>query len=161
MLAMEGLIRIDPWKGAVVQSFNALETFETFQCRNALEMLAMKIFLSEPREKQVVQLENLIMQAEASKEISEFVEISSNIHDIWVEGCGNSRLLFLLIQLNTVLLRERNLSANSEDRKVAIIIEHKRILKAVQERDVEKACEALSIHLSNGYEYSIISQKNT
>lgn len=43
MLAMEGLIRIDPWKGAVVQCYSSEEILDVVQCRVALETLALKL----------------------------------------------------------------------------------------------------------------------
>ena len=43
MLATEGLIRILPWKGAVVRGYSSKEILDVVQCRVALETLAMRL----------------------------------------------------------------------------------------------------------------------
>lgn len=158
MLAMEGLIRIDPWKGAVVQGFHPQEALEAIQCRDALETLALKLFLQRASEKEIDALEYMILQAETTQDLTEFVTLSSAIHDIWLEGCKNSRLLLLMGQLSPVLLRERNYSANDQKRKAEIILEHREILKALRARDIEAAVKALSRHIEQGYLYSTQNQ---
>lgn len=158
MLSMEGLIRIDPWKGAVVQGFNRQLALETLQCREALELLALRLFMERAGNKDIQALEYMIGQAENTDDINEFVSLSSAIHDIWLEGCQNSRLLTLMSLLNTELLRERNYSANDQKRKQEIIAEHREILEAIRSQDTSAAMSALSRHIRNGYQYSTNSQ---
>lgn len=158
MLSMEGLIRVDPWKGAVVQGYNQQLALETLQCREALESLALKLFMEKAGKKDIQALEYMINQAENTDDINEFVSLSSAIHDIWLEGCQNSKLLTLMSLLNTELLRERNFSANNQIRKNAIIAEHREILKAIRSGDISAAVSALSKHIQNGYQYSADSQ---
>lgn len=158
MLAMEGLIRIDPWKGAVVQGFNPQSALETIQCRDALETLALRLFLEKASEKEIDALEYMINEAETTEDVNEFVSLSSAIHDVWLEGCRNSRLLSLMGQLNTDLLRERNYSANDRKRKEEIIAEHREILNAARAKDIDAAVQALHRHIERGYRYSAENQ---
>lgn len=161
MLATEGLIRLDPYKGAVVTAYSPTATLEATQCRQALECMALKLYMTAGDvNKGINQLENMIKEAEETLEISDFVKISSAIHSIWIQGCKNSKIAELIAQLNTVILREANISANDTTRRKAIITEHKKMLRAMKNKDVPLACEELAKHLENGFQYSNKKNEN-
>lgn len=153
MLSMEGLIIIDPWKGAVVQGYSERAAIENSQCREALEGLALRLFMQRMSEKDLEALRYMIREAEQAEGISDFAQISSAIHDIWIKGCDNSRLLLMLSQLNDVTLRERNVSANDPVRRQQILNEHKELLDAMEQRNEERAAAALMNHIKNGFTY--------
>ncbi|MEA5135926.1 MAG: GntR family transcriptional regulator [Candidatus Fimivivens sp.] len=153
MLAMEGLVRIDPWKGAMVQNYSEQTALETTQCREALEILSMELFMEKCLPQAIEAMRYMIEQVRSCEDVSEFVATSSAIHDIWIQGCGNTRLEGLLSQLNEVLLRERNISANDVKRRGEIVREHEDILDALKRKDRDAACAALRRHIRNGYDY--------
>ena len=155
MLASEGLVRIDPWKGAVVQQYSGQETLEATQCRCALESLALRLAYERMGEKLQQAIGFMIAQYDDAENSSEFVQISSAIHDIWVQGSGNHKLSLLMVQLSDVLLHDRNITAKDDARKRNIIQEHKAILEALQAHKIQAAEQALHTHIFNGYEYSI------
>lgn len=165
LLASEGFVKIEPWKGVVVQEYSTLEIQEVFQCRQILEALALDLTISR--------LENLPEQEEALRRIEEdivlsagedtfsgFVERNSDIHDFWIKGSGNHRLIALIENLNDVLLHDRNISAMDPKRRFEIIEEHREILLAVRALDRERAQAALRRHIDNGYQYSLHIRKN-
>lgn len=153
MLSMEGLITIDPWKGAVVQGYSERAAIENSQCREALELLALRLFMQRMTEKDLSALRYMIKEAAETEEISDFVQISSAIHDIWIKGSDNSRLVLMLSQLNDVTLRERNVSANDPVRRQQILDEHKELLAAMEAKNVDRAAVALAVHIKNGFTY--------
>lgn len=155
MLSMEGLIQIDPWKGAVVQGFSKQAALENCQCREALELLALRLFMKKMTEKELDALRYMIHAARTTTDISEFVRTSSAIHDVWIKGSGNSKLQLMIGQLSTVTLRERNVSASDNLRRAEIIKEHARLLEALESRDTARAEEVLSSHIRKGFEYSL------
>lgn len=155
MLSMEGLIQIDPWKGAVVQGFSKQAALENCQCREALELLALRLFMEKMTEKELDALRYMIHAARTTTDISEFVRTSSAIHDVWIKGSGNSKLQLMIGQLSTVTLRERNVSASDNLRRAEIIKEHARLLEALESRDTARAEEVLSSHIRKGFEYSL------
>lgn len=155
MLTMEGLLHNDPWKGCVVQSFDEQTALDAIQCREALEVLALRLFLKRAQEKDILAIEYMLHQSEETEDISEFVATNSAIHNIWIDGCGNTHLQLLMQQLNTILLRERNVSANNENRRGEIIQEHHEILQAIRDKNSEIATKALSNHIQNGLKYSL------
>lgn len=155
MLATEGLVRIEPWKGAVVQGFTEADTLEAVQCREALECQALRLVFDQLSEADFQKIDSLVQKAQCTEDYSEFVHLSSSIHDVWVEGCGNRRLIAMMKQLDDVLLHDRNVSAVDGDRTKQIVAEHTEILAALRARDLDRALTALTAHIYNGYNYSI------
>lgn len=160
LLESEGFVRMEPWKGIIVQEYNIEEVESVYQCREALEVLGIDLTIerlknSENREEEVEKINREIALSENCGSIDKFVDINSGIHNSWIEGSGNLRLKSMMDSLNDVLIHDRNLSAMDEQRKKEIISEHIAILKAIRDLDKEKAKEALHKHIKNGLDYSI------
>lgn len=154
MLDTEGLLKIVPYKGAIVTSYSPLAALEATQCREALECMALRLYMqSDKVEAGIATLQEMLKQAENTEYIDDFVKISSAIHDIWIKGCGNAKVAELITQLKSVILRESNMSANDKKRRKEIIKEHYKLLEAMQNKNADIACEALYVHLENGYLY--------
>lgn len=155
MLAAEGLVRVAPWKGAVVQGFTEADTLEAVQCREALECQALRLVFDQLTEEDFQKIETLVNHAKCTEDYSEFVRLSSSIHDVWVQGCGNRRLIAMMKQLDDVLLHDRNMSAVDTARTKQIVAEHTEILAALRAHDLHRAITALVAHIYNGYDYSV------
>ncbi len=158
MLASEGLVKITPWKGVEVQQFSDTEIIDTFQCREALEILAIELTFDRlkfdsDKEDIIKDLDETIERSKNVDTITEFVYINSTIHDFWLKHSGNKRLIDLMDNLNDVLLHDRNVSAFVDKRKEEIIKEHIEILLALKNMDLEKAKQALRTHIRNGCEF--------
>lgn len=159
LLAAEGFLKIEPWKGAVVQEYSTDEIMEVFQCREVLETLALELTISRlasapDREEALERIGKEIALSEEDA-LSGFVDRNSGIHDFWIRGSGNHRLMALMDSLSDVLLHDRNVSAMDEDRRREIIQEHRQIFEAVRKLDQEAARAALVRHIQNGYRYSL------
>lgn len=168
LLASEGFVRIEPWKGVVVQEYSTDEIQEVFQCRQVLETLALDLTISRLESRSLPSQEEILQQIEQDIKLSEgedafsgFVGRNSGIHDFWIKGSGNRRLISLMDSLNDVLLHDRNLSAIDEQRRREIIEEHREILQAVRVLDREGARTALKRHIENGYQYSLKIRNRT
>ena len=160
LLAAEGFLKIEPWKGAVVQEYSTDEIMEVFQCREVLETLALELTISRlanapDREAALERIDKEISLSEGEDAFSGFVDRNSGIHDFWIKGSGNHRLMALMDSLSDVLLHDRNVSAMDEQRRREIIQEHREIFEAVRELDQAKARAALVRHIENGYRYSL------
>ena len=159
LLAAEGFLKIEPWKGAVVQEYSTDEIMEVFRCREVLETLALELTISRlasapDREEALERIGKEIALSEEDA-LSGFVDRNSGIHDFWIRGSGNHRLMALMDSLSDVLLHDRNVSAMDEDRRREIIQEHRQIFEAVRKLDQEAARAALVRHIQNGYRYSL------
>ncbi len=160
LLAAEGLVRISPWKGAVVQDYTPDEILEVFQCRQVIETLALDLTITRleqmpDREAAIRKVDEELALSQKEEALTTFVTLNSDIHNFWIRGAGNQRLVVLMDSLNDVLLRDRNVSAMDSVRKGEIVQEHREILSAIKALDRERAREALTRHIRNGYEYSL------
>lgn len=167
MLASEGIVRIEPWKGTIVQGYNTDEIQEVFQCRLVLEALALELLferlkgMDDPQE-EIARIEKEVNRTRSIEGTTDFVRSTSDIHDFWLKGCSNSRLKSLIDSLNDVLLYDRNLSAMDVKRRSEILAEHDAILDGIRQLDEEKAQQALARHIKNGRAYGInIRQSKT
>ena len=164
LLAAEGFLKIEPWKGAVVQEYTTDEIMEVFQCREVLETLALDLTITKleqmpSREEEFRRIGQEIALSEGEDAFSGFVDRNSGIHDFWIKGSGNRRLIALMESLSDVLLHDRNVSAMDQQRRAEIIQEHREIFQAVQALDREAARKALIRHIERGYQYSLAIRK--
>lgn len=153
MLSIEGLVEIIPWKGVFVKEFSDDEVKEVYQCREALEVLAVKLAIDKINEEDIKLLDKYISMSFNIEDVSESVEINTKIHSFIIEKSGNTKLQMLLNLLDDVLLHDRNVSAYDEKRRKQIIQEHVNLLNALKERNSFKAEEAMRSHIKNGYLY--------
>lgn len=152
-LSSEGLVKIIPWKGAIVQEFSEQELSEAYICREALEVLAIGLAIDHIDEDGIQKLHVLVENSRSTTNSSEFVEINSEIHNTIVDYAKNVTLTNMLSQLSDVIYNNRNISAYSDKRRQAIYQEHLAIVQAIKDRDKEMAKEAMRIHVNNGYAY--------
>lgn len=160
MLATEGLVRIEPWKGVVVQAYTADDVLEVFQCRERLECLALELTMERlrgavDRQQRIVRLRDLVRSSLLDEGATQFVQINSSLHNFWIHGSCNRRLIGLMDSLNDMLLHDRNRSAIDPERRQAIVNEHEAILDALERMDQQAAVDALRQHIREGCQYSI------
>lgn len=153
MLASEGLVEIIPWKGVIVKKFSTDEVLEVYQCREALEVLAVELAIDKIDKESLKELDDYIALSSGIEDVSELVEMNTNIHKFILNKSGNSKLKFLIEILDDVLLHNRNFSAYDSIRKKEILEEHLNILNALKAKDSDNAKEAMRIHIRNGYNY--------
>lgn len=153
MLAAEGLVEIIPWKGVIVNKFSKDEVLEVYQCREALEILALELAIDKIDEEDLKELNNYVNLSKETDDVSELVDINTKIHGFILSKSGNKKLEFLIGLLNEVLLHDRNISAFDDSRRKEIVKEHIDLLNALKLKDLDKAKKAMRTHIQNGYEY--------
>ena len=158
-LATEGFLEVIPYKGVYVREFSKKELMEVYECRKALEKLALELAFPNIVKEEV---EELIEDLEENKNINDIdsnVDRSNKLHNYILEKSGNNRLKKLLGNLNDVLIRDRNISAGDIVRRTEILEEHLKILNALKEKDLELAKKYLEEHIDKGCIY-IVNKKN-
>lgn len=153
MLASEGLVEIQPWKGVIVKKYFEDEVFEAYQCREALEVLAVSLAVEKIEENDLFLLESFIESSKNNTNVTQLVQINTKIHDLIIEKSGNRKLISLLKSLNDILLHDRNISAFDSQRRNEIYHEHIELLQALKRKDRKMAEEAMRKHIINGYAY--------
>ncbi|KXH87023.1 GntR family transcriptional regulator [Sporosarcina sp. HYO08] len=152
-LSSEGLVKIIPWRGAIVQEFTFKEISEVYQCREALEVLAIQLATEHIDNEGIRQLRELLEKSAVVEDHTKYTEINTKMHDLIFEYSKNSTLLNLIQQINDVVLHNRNVSSYSDDRKKEIYHEHREIIDAMESRDKQRVAQAMKAHIENGYNY--------
>ncbi|MEF3317580.1 GntR family transcriptional regulator [Peptoniphilus grossensis] len=158
-LATEGFLEVIPYKGVYVREFSKKELMEVYECRKALEKLALELAFPNIVKEEV---EELIEDLEENKNINDIdsnVDRSNKLHNYILEKSGNNRLKKLLGNLNDVLIRDRNISAGDIVRRTEILEEHLKILNALKEKDLELAKKYLEEHIDKGCIYIVNKKK--
>lgn len=152
-LESERLVKIIPYRGAIVQEFSRQEIDEVYQCREALEGLAIELAIDHINDEGIQELKELVEQSQRTTDFSEYVRINSAIHNIILKYSKNETLANLLDQLNDVIYHNRNVSSYSDQRRDEIYLEHMQILKAIKAKDKALAKQAMKAHVQKGYKY--------
>jgi len=149
-LEKEGLVTRVLYKGASVAELNQRKMEEIFEIRAALEGLATYLatpFITKEEVLEAQRLVNAHAAALASGDIREASRLNRLFHELIVRKSPNQWLKDILSNLEDHLRRYRMLSSFQGDRRDKSIVEHQRILDAIQRKDPEAAEKAMREHL--------------
>jgi len=150
LLAAEDLVTITPRRGAIVKALSPQEFLAAYQVREALEMLAMRLFVPRVTDADMSALGALhrrMMAAAEADDVDGFFGTNAEFHALIVDRSGNDRLRETYRQLMNALLRYRMRSYSLRGGLDRSLAEHAAILEAVEQRDVDAAVRLLSAHI--------------
>jgi DNA-binding GntR family transcriptional regulator len=154
-LQKEGLVTADTSGGLRVTTISATDASELYDCRLALEQLAVAGACTNASDEQLAQLRDFVKAAEdprprtdASATRKYLLDLDYGFHHLIAESSGNRRLVSLLEHLfnSMALLRMQTLKQNPN--VLDIRLEHQQICNAILTRDVELATTAIRNHLT-------------
>ncbi len=148
----EGLIVIIPNKGAFVADIKREDIEEMFVLREVLECTALQASISRIGEKDLAEVEALLIQAEKDIEAGDFeISVVSDVklHELIIERSGYRRLSQFIDVLKTQQLRVRYLGTTVTGRTKRSIQEHKAIVNAIRDRNIDSATGLLRNHIRN------------
>lgn len=147
MLATEGLVRIEPWKGAVVQSVSDNDALDTTLCRSALERLALELWFERKTDEDIDRLEEIHRCFQESDNEMDFLHWSHEFHGIWIRGSGNCRLISMLDSMNDSMLHGRFLARQNKDHWPRSFAEHALLIDLIKQERLYEAKELLHKHI--------------
>lgn len=157
-LESEGLILLEPHKGAVVKSISIEDIQEIYALRSELEKMAVLQSVNLLTEEDIEQLSFLVSEMENAKDADAFVQYNIDFHRLLVKRCKWERLnSFIgtlwngLPQQTPHLLTGQIETSNTE---------HRKILEAVINKDNETAANLVSEHIYRTGEKLIESLRN-
>lgn len=154
-LAAEGLVDIEPFKGASVRSTSLEEVRQIYRARAALEGVAAADFAIAATDEQRERLQQLQDELELCVENhapERFGRLNAQWHQLLVDGSGSTLIGELLQRLNVPIHRLLFDSFYDAERLRTANDDHRRILKAILERDAPAAEEAMRAHVRAGFE---------
>lgn len=154
-LELEGLVQSIPNKGAVVKGVSAQDIHDIYTIRMLIEGLAARWAVEKitPEEldelKEAVDLEEFYTNKNDSNHLLLF---DSKFHDIIYKACKSKPLMHTLSSFHHYVQRSRKASMNSPVRAKAVLEEHKAILKAIIDKDQDRAEKLTTEHVRNASE---------
>jgi DNA-binding GntR family transcriptional regulator len=150
VIAAEGLLELQPNKGAVVSRPTLTDAIEYIEIVVALQTLAIKLACERASDEQLARIEQVhqqMRQASERGDIDAFFEINNEIHDAIVSASGNSALVSMHEHADRHITRLQNLSGAKEADPTLSMDEHEAFVGALLRRDTATAVAALATHL--------------
>ncbi|MCI5995780.1 MAG: GntR family transcriptional regulator [Blautia sp.] len=158
-LELEGLVLMIPRKGAEVAEITIKDLEDVLEVRAALEELAVKDACLNITEEQLQELRKANMDFKKSMEGDDLisrVQADMRFHEIIYDATNNRRLVQILNNLREQMYRYRMEYLKDRSMYQVLLNEHEDILQGLEQHDLEKAGEAICIHIENQKE-SIIN----
>lgn len=148
LLAAEGLIQIDPHRGAVVRRQSSDEIRETFDMRIALEGLAVERAVPKIMKATLDDLHTLVDKMEATDDVEMWAELNQLFHVRLYQAARQPRLSWTIDRLRDSSHVYFNMVTRPLWREESNAA-HRRILEAIESKDVASARLAIQEHLQN------------
>jgi DNA-binding GntR family transcriptional regulator len=156
-LQQEGLVVSDGVSTSIME-LNAKDFEDLCKCRLILEKEIIKLCIGNITDEEIHNLEQFLEQAQSELHSTNHIDYmkilhyNSQFHDVIINSSGNKRLVHLLSQIRSFLLLYRANGLLKAENKLDFINEHRGILEAIRERDVDKAIQAIEEHLQGDIE---------
>jgi len=148
-LEAKGLVQTTPYKGAVVADLTAEEVEEIYFVRAELERIAARLVLKHITEKEIQGLKRLFKEVERHlrEKTHQMIEMDSEFHRAIFRACHNRYLFETIDFLRTKAHIVRFNAWSLPNRIEQSIIEHREIIKAVEERNLSQLEKLIVKHL--------------
>lgn len=151
-LTSEGLIQLQPNRGATVALLSLDDIEDTFRVIGALEALAGELACLNVRDDDIAEIRVLHYQMALHRtrgERLDYFKLNQRIHENIVELSGNAVLVETHKRLGGRIRRHRFAANVTPERWDQAIREHEEMLEALAARDGKKLAEVLRRHLDN------------
>lgn len=148
-LDAEGLVTLQPYKGAIVANLSADELTEIYDMRLALEVLALRRNISRLTKDDLLAMEQLLRHMDDETDGDAWIALNVEFHDHLygqsVGGLLNETIYNLRVKSDRFLrlfVTKRNRTSHAQE-------EHWAIYRACKQRDADAACRLLQGHLQS------------
>ena len=148
-LETEGLLAAHPHRGLVVATVDSEAIFELYAAREALEATAAALAAQRATDAEVATLNHMVeMEAAMFDDPARMYEHNRAFHGLLYRAAHNRYLLKFLLALSDTLNAHRSPSTlNKQDRRSAVIDEHRALVAAIAARDPQAAAAAAQQHV--------------
>lgn len=151
-LELENYVVMIPRKGAYVAGLSIKDINDVFEIRGALESLAAGLAAQRATDEDIKEMElNLEMETShfETSDLIKTIEEDTKFHDLIFNASKNSRLLGMVKELREQVQRFRTTTLAVPGRMKFALDEHKAIVEAIANRDIEAAQKAASEHIQS------------
>lgn len=149
-LAAEGLVTVRPRRGAEVRAITPGELVDSYQVREALEVMAVRLAIPRITESDLDRLEELVdsMAVHAKHDaVPDFFAANVVFHELLCELSGNKKLQEVHHRLASEIGRFQAQTLALRGSLDGSVSEHRAILAAMRLGDAEKAAALTAAHV--------------
>lgn len=149
-LELEGYVIMIPRRGTYVASLSIRDINEVFEIRTTLDSLASGLAAERITDEELERMQRLLVAIGSYIEegnMEKIVEADTEFHDILYQASRNTRLVGIIVNLRDQLTRYRRTSMAVPGRLQETLAEHRRIVDAIAQGNVEEAQQAAEYHM--------------
>ena len=150
ILEQEGLIVMIPRRGTYVADMSLKDVTEVFELRSILEELAAELAAERITNEEIEALEQHLVEIGNymnENNLDKVVQADILFHEILYKASRNDRLVEMINNLREQTLRFRTLSMSQTGRLAKTWDQHRQLVEAISDRDVERARQIARIHM--------------
>ncbi|MDX3807058.1 GntR family transcriptional regulator [Bosea thiooxidans] len=151
-LASEGLVEIQPAKGAVVRKFSARDLYQVLEVLKALEQLGGQIACEQASDETIEAIHALhrrMLEYYAARERLEYFKLNQAIHSALVAASGNQVLVEMHGTLQSRIKRLRFIGNEGPEKWAGAVAEHEEMMAALLKRDAQALSAAIGRHMES------------
>lgn len=157
ILETEGLIKRYPRRGVFVTQITEKDIWEIYTLKMALYGLASRLAIDEITEKEVRQLEKIVLRMKECVEnnppdVIKYQSLNDSFHLATINFIRHERLKKIVLSLNNQIHRYSFRSLNDKKHLLSSYGYHRRIFEAIRKRDKELAESLTREHVLKGLE---------
>lgn len=150
ILAKEGLVEIQPYRGFSVRRFTPKEVRDLYDLRRQLESFAIRLAVENVSNVHIAELEAILNASVAALEVGDmqaYGRYDRDFHDLIAELSGNDALVDTLARLSRQIQMCRMVANQSPDFPARAARERDEILDALRKRDADRAAKLMDAHI--------------
>jgi len=149
VLAAEGLVELEPHKGARVPRLDRGEVEVLYRMRERLEPLALQLSMPVLESGDVADIERIQARIEEGVSVSEFLVLDREFHMATYSGCTADHLMSTIDRMwnATQHYRRTFMELAGSGRQWIVNAEHRLLVDAINRRDDDDAERYLSGHI--------------
>jgi len=149
-LATEGLIEIQPNRGAIVSIVSQEDVTEILPIMASLEGLGGRLAAMHMDQSKIAQVRKIHDQMIAhykNNEVAEYFETNRLIHELITEGSGNQTLVDTINSLSAKVRRARFTAQMTKESWAKAVSEHEEMIAALEAQDPDRLEAILVQHV--------------
>jgi DNA-binding GntR family transcriptional regulator len=146
----EGLIQIIPRKGVMVSPLSIDDALRLIDVRLANELLCIQLVCKKITKKELEYLKTIheqVIQATNDQDASKMMTLDCQFHEALSEISDNKWLADFLSVIHAQAQRFWAFTLSNENHMQEVVEEHHEIISALENKDLEKATEAVTSHI--------------
>lgn len=152
VLAVEGLVRLEPNRGAWVTLITIDEVNEVFPILTVLDALSGELackFITDAEINEVRKLHDNMVQSYRDRDLATYFTTNQDIHRAILVASRNASLFKSCEALSARMQRARYVANMSDARWSEAVEEHEEIMRALEARDGPRLSAVLAEHMRN------------